>query len=242
MKLAGNLIACFRSSRNCQICSTLGIITLGSQTILAPTTYSASTGILIPRSVSSDHHRPVDRIARMPGFHVRLGSITGVGKKFRQKQVDVRLAVEALDHAIRKNMDSCHLITGDLDFLPLIESLIRFGTWVHLYYDPRSTPKELYTAADRSRPFSLQDYHKFSSSTFQQNYPIPTQVSGFIPQNGDVMMKQGHTKDGQETMFGRRGRECFVWIKARHIGLWYPNENILENYLQQMVCPVEWKS
>jgi hypothetical protein len=65
---------------------------------------------------------------------VRLGSLSGKGNRKRQKKVDVLLAVEALDHAFRKNMAQVCLITGDLDFSPLVESLVKLGTYVTVSY------------------------------------------------------------------------------------------------------------
>lgn len=51
-----------------------------------------------------------DEIQSLEGFHVRLGSLSGSHRKLRQKKVDVLLAVEALDHAVRGNMSrACRL-------------------------------------------------------------------------------------------------------------------------------------
>ena len=62
------------------------------------------------------------KIDDLDGFFVRLGSLTG-RKPRRQKKVDILLAVETLDHAVRRNMDRAILLTGDRDFEPLVNSL-----------------------------------------------------------------------------------------------------------------------
>jgi uncharacterized LabA/DUF88 family protein len=120
-----------------------------------------------------------DQIQALRGFHVRLGSLSGSAKKIRQKKVDVSLAVDALDHAFRKNMAGCYLLAGDLDFAPLVESLVRLGTWVEVVYDPRSAAKELYKAADGSYPLNFNTYYDhFSAGVFQKTCLVPSTTGG----------------------------------------------------------------
>lgn len=78
-----------------------------------------------------------DEIQSYEGFHVRLGSLSGTSRRFRQKEVDILLAVDALDHAFRRNMSEVTLLAGDLDFAPLVEALVRLGVWVEICYDAR---------------------------------------------------------------------------------------------------------
>jgi uncharacterized LabA/DUF88 family protein len=59
-------------------------------------------------------------IRSLPGFHVRLGTLSGTGKRLRQKEVDVQLAVDMLTQAFAKNMNRATLIAGDLDFRPVV--------------------------------------------------------------------------------------------------------------------------
>jgi uncharacterized LabA/DUF88 family protein len=61
-----------------------------------------------------------DRIRSIVGAHVRLGSLAGSSeKRRRQKGVDILLAVDMMNHAIRQNMRRAVLLTGDADFKPL---------------------------------------------------------------------------------------------------------------------------
>ncbi len=94
-------------------------------------------------------------------------------KKLRQKKVDVLLAVEALDHAFRGNMSRAYLIAGDLDFAPLVDSLIRLGTYVHALYSKKSAAKGLYAAADFGQPITFNEAHRWSTPDFRQRHPIP---------------------------------------------------------------------
>jgi uncharacterized LabA/DUF88 family protein len=114
-----------------------------------------------------------EKVQSLPGFHVRLGSLSGSGKKIRQKKVDVLLAVEMLDHAFRKNMTAAFLIAGDGDFTPVVEAVTRLGTWVEVIYDPHGAAKELYSAADRGRPINVLTLWSWSSKEFKARYPLP---------------------------------------------------------------------
>lgn len=100
-----------------------------------------------------------DAIRSLDCFHVALGDLRG--KPRRQKKVDVRLAVDMLTHAHRKNMDTCTLITGDVDFQPLIEELVRVGTFVTIWH-PAHASEDLLQAADRRRPLTAADLFSLS--------------------------------------------------------------------------------
>lgn len=50
----------------------------------------------------------------------------------RSKGVDIALAVELLGNATRKNVDAVLLLSGDGDFVPLVEEVMRHGVTVHL--------------------------------------------------------------------------------------------------------------
>src|SRR5262245_52159773 len=75
----------------------------------------------------------IEKIAGIPNWHVRLGTLSGNaragGRRARrqQKEVDVLLAVDMLNHGFRQNFDRAVLVTGDLDFKPVVESLVQLG-------------------------------------------------------------------------------------------------------------------
>ncbi|MBI3669723.1 MAG: NYN domain-containing protein [Acidobacteria bacterium] len=88
-----------------------------------------------------------ESIQALPGYHVRLGSLSGAARKIRQKKVDVLLAVDVLTHAFQKNMTAACLIAGDLDFEPVVASLIHLGVYVRVMYDRKSIAPDLYRGA-----------------------------------------------------------------------------------------------
>lgn len=115
-------------------------------------------------------------IQRLDGFFVRLGSVTGRRPgKIRQKEVDVLLAVDMLEHSFRKNMDIACLLAGDRDFAPVVDSVVRLGTRVQVFYDPRSATHQLYDAADTAIPLTIDDLWGWGTSRFCSAHPIPTE-------------------------------------------------------------------
>lgn len=94
-------------------------------------------------------------IERETGFHVRSGDTHDGGRRGpRQKKVDVQLAVDALLMASRGLFGRATLMTGDLDFKPLISALVEMGVDVHLTYPEGETSEELIAAADSAAPLS----------------------------------------------------------------------------------------
>jgi uncharacterized LabA/DUF88 family protein len=88
-----------------------------------------------------------DEIGKAGGVIVRYGHLSP-GKKRQQKEVDVLLAVDMLTHSFNKSMDAAVLLTGDRDFRPVVESVVRLGTLVKVAFDPRTGSKHLAHAAD----------------------------------------------------------------------------------------------
>jgi uncharacterized LabA/DUF88 family protein len=56
-------------------------------------------------------------VRAVEGAHVKLGTVTGERRR-QQKQVDILLAVDMMNHAVRQNMRRAVLLTGDQDFKP----------------------------------------------------------------------------------------------------------------------------
>ena len=140
----------------------------------------------------------LDSIQEIVGAHVREGSMTGQ-KQRRQKEVDILLAVEMMNHAICKNMARAVLLAGDRDFRPVVESLVQMGTFVVVVGDKAHMSRELVKAADSSILFAFDDYFELSMPSFQADYPLP--VSHQMGYNDGffegVAVAQGELDDGR---------------------------------------------
>ena len=124
-----------------------------------------------------------DAIDALPGFHVRLGTTSGKAskkRKPRQKQVDIRLAVDALSHAFHKNLVEAVFLTGNLDFKPVVDALVRMGVPSRVDYDERSVAKPLYRAADLAVPITLDRCYRWSTTAYRNSHPLPTVQDGHM--------------------------------------------------------------
>lgn len=77
-----------------------------------------------------------NKLKSINGFHVYEGTARLRDKKKtqEQKEIDIMIAVDMLTHSFHKNMDEATLLTGDLDFKPLIDALVLNGMYVSLWY------------------------------------------------------------------------------------------------------------
>jgi uncharacterized LabA/DUF88 family protein len=114
-----------------------------------------------------------DKLRSINGFHVFLGTTSSEGGRARQKGVDIMIAVHMLTHCFRRNMEKATLLTGDLDFKPLLESLVQDGMDVTLWFDNLSASKDLVYAADSQRELSVLTLLDCASKDFLERNPQP---------------------------------------------------------------------
>lgn len=96
----------------------------------------------------------LDSIDSIKGLHVRRGHLKSGRRKREQKEVDVLLAVDMMEHSFNRVITKAVLISGDRDFRPVVESLVRTGTFVEVRYRLNTGAKELGKAADLMVPLS----------------------------------------------------------------------------------------
>jgi uncharacterized LabA/DUF88 family protein len=118
-----------------------------------------------------------DQLSSLDRFHVYEGDVRRSRSRRgpEQKKIDVMIAVDMLTHSFRRNMQQATLLTGDLDFKPLIDALVQEGMFVSLWFPPDETSKELKSAADQSRRFTVYNVHEAMYEPKQ--FTIPKGVS-----------------------------------------------------------------
>jgi uncharacterized LabA/DUF88 family protein len=186
-----------------------------------------------------------DQIQTFEGFHIRLGSLSGASRRLRQKEVDILLAVDALEHAFHRNMTAVTLLTGDLDFAPLVEALVRLGTWVEILYDSRSVAKRLLEVADKGLTLTLHNYYEWSESKFQASHSIPKQswTPSFSADNPAYRLVKSGNSAGQDVHFYQSGKHYTLQVvtKTQSLLLDHDDATILENYFTFTHGPIVWK-
>ena len=145
----------------------------------------------------SIQQREFNELRTIDGFHVYEGTTKGRGRKVRQKQVDIMIAVQMLMHTIRKNMSKCTLIAGDLDFKPLIDALVQEGMFVTIWSEEKSVSKDLIYASDARRDLGIYELWCNLKKEWLERYPIPYgELMPLKIDNGFKKTKTGKTDKG----------------------------------------------
>lgn len=182
-----------------------------------------------------------EQLDSLPGYHVRLGSLSGAPKKRRQKKVDILLAVEMLEHAFHKNMNRAVLLAGDLDFAPLVDVVTRLGIWVEVSFVQGTAARGLLTAADSRYQLSFSHLYGLSHDTFKKTYPLPQiGYAATNPCEGWTPLKRGIDKDGNEIRLLRRAEYYLLAGKNDSRQTTHMNAEILERYYVAHFGPITW--
>lgn len=186
-----------------------------------------------------------NRIEELNGFFVRLGSLTGQRNR-RQKKVDILLAVEALDHAVRRNMDRAILLTGDRDFEPLVHSLVQLGVGVQIVSEKDHTSKYLRRAADGYVPLSFDNYYKWTIPSLRDRFPIPVRHINMPPPRARV--KEKGLLRGKDVVLQTCDAPPMFYVHANHfyretshLTLESNNEEKLKLYTDLQYGKVYWE-
>lgn len=136
-------------------------------------------------------------IERQKSYHVRTGDVRNRSKKRgnEQKMVDVQLAVDALLMASRGLFSSFSIITGDLDFRPLVVALVDMGIEVEVMYPVGETNDELLSAADIATPLSLEVTQYWIDNIYALSNDFPTlrYTSDIFVDNDDTRLIKWNT-------------------------------------------------
>lgn len=195
-----------------------------------------------------------DQIDKSEGVHVRQGWLSP-GKKRQQKEVDVLLAVDMLTHSFYKNMTKAVLLSGDRDFKPVVEAVVRLGTYVELAYDPRIGSKQLARSVDSERVIDIaalcdwikldkydqRDKHFPNRSIYPNKDHDP--ILDMVPKA--TLLREGDA--GQEKrpvkMYDINGvRYASVQIHPRDFLVsWLPDEQKLIGFLTKLFGEIGWQ-
>lgn len=140
------------------------------------------------------------------GWHVVEGVVKRSGKRARQKEIDILIAVDMLTHTYRRNMHRVAFVAGDQDFRPLVEAVVREGMFIELWYERSSASAELIAAADAHRSLDAYAMYNVLDRRYQKHHPFPERsgqpgksidgatliASGMHPELGNVELYQNN--------------------------------------------------
>jgi uncharacterized LabA/DUF88 family protein len=182
------------------------------------------------------------QVQRYDGFHVRQGTVSQ-GKRKRQKQVDVQLAVDMLTHAFRKNFWHATLVAGDLDFRPLVEELVLLGAHIHVFYARTSVAQELLDTADSVLEMDLWKFWEWSTNEYQRQNPIPTQ-SGNDSSPLTPIVRRGKWGGRIVEQFEQRDATHLFWVHPdqdhHSLSVRFRDPVKLEEFFTSVHGPIVW--
>lgn len=123
-----------------------------------------------PRQEEKEKQRKFDQflynLRKLDRFSVRLGQLKKYYHEdgtpdFEQKGVDVQLAIDALTLTLKNKVNKIILISGDADFVPVIEAIKDEGVEAILYYHESSVHRHLLEACDTKNPITADLIHSF---------------------------------------------------------------------------------
>ena len=122
-----------------------------------------------------DKLRFFNELRDLQGWHVSEG-IARHRRKERQeqKEVDILIAVDMLTHTHRRNMHRLTFLTGDQDFAPLVEAVVREGMYVQLWFPLGHTSQDLKQFADDARPLDAEFLLGMATEHSQRHHALPT--------------------------------------------------------------------
>jgi len=178
-----------------------------------------------------------------PGLHLRLGTLKG-GRRRMQKEVDVLLAVDMLTHGFNRNMTHAILISGDLDFRPVVETLVRSGVFVEVWYEKRTGAKELPGAADFGTEITWETLYRWNTESFKSIHRQPAHKREHQPILHEVYVASGKCQDQNAELIKAPGRGPFILHVERPDGVhWFEHDDrqILERYIAMLYGAIQWK-
>ena len=160
--------------------------------------------------------------------------MTGTARNKRQKQVDILLAVDVMNHAARRNTSAVHLITGDQDFKPLVQALVDMGLYVTVRGDFRHTSMELAEAADYFEPLRLSTYLSWSRKTTQAILEPPSRDQRSRNYHGYELIASGTVGGEPAELYGGIERDFIFRLVTtdEDLNLHHRDQDLLLKYCQ----------
>ncbi len=186
-------------------------------------------------------------VRSLSGFHVRPGSVRP-GKKREQKEVDVSLAVDMMEHGFNGSMSKAVLIAGDVDFRPVVEALVRHGVFVDVWYHANSFAQELPGAADYGHEIRFRQLYSWNTKTFQEAHRIPREYEHAGSAYGDlvkIVLVAGHPVELRRHELGPGHEMLSLWITIAPgdtLRIVDEDEKLIDRYVATQHAPIAWEA
>jgi len=167
------------------------------------------------------------------------------GKRARQKEVDILIAVDMLTHSYRRNMNRVTLLAGDQDFRPLVDALVRDGMFVELCFEPKSASTDLADTADTRKVIDPYVIESWLEESFRKSHAMPKRHVDFspTPDRPHELRRGGVGNDGPVYLYGMEGGFEIVQTTASEghfLHLRHPDQETLLMVHEMTYGSFEW--
>ena len=126
---------------------------------------------------------------------------------------------------------------------PVVESLVRRGVFVEVWYEGKSASAELPWAADYGRNLDFRTLYNWSTARFQNNHALPALYTAHAPVVGDLI-KRGRN-DGREVLLVKYPNvpQSVLHLVSADGERWYEHvdHGVLERYVPLIHGAIEWE-
>jgi len=157
------------------------------------------------------------------GWHVFEGVTKRTGRRAQQKEVDIQIAVDMLTHSYRRNMHQATLLTGDQDFRPLIEAIVRDGMFIDIWFEPATASADLIHAADARREIGVYAIESWLTVEYRRKHPLPQGIIQPKAIEKDAkLIAVGKDANGDVELYQEAGGFVIarVYPSNEHLGHW----------------------
>jgi uncharacterized LabA/DUF88 family protein len=179
-----------------------------------------------------------NHLRSIPGWHVSEGLARHRRReRQQQKEVDILIAVDMLTHTHRKNMHRLTFLSGDQDFAPLLEAVVREGMYVELLYPEGHTAPDLMHFADTATPLNLDALHFAATDAFQRQHTLPVRSFNGTDASAAQPMLSHATHNGEMFAYVWQQNSGEIAIQAanpnshgQYFTVWHQDGKLAQRY------------
>jgi hypothetical protein len=152
-----------------------------------------------------------------------------------------------LTHGFNGNMKTAVLLSGDLDFRPIIEAPVRHGVFVEVWYHRTSIAAELPGAADFGREIRFQQLYSWNTKSFQRKHRVPNDDRRpDASVRSEQVVRTGSLGEHAVELYKAQGERprFFLWINT---GQWESivindeDPDLIDRYVRIQYGPITWQ-
>lgn len=187
------------------------------------------------------------RELRKSDWRVELGFLRN-GKKREQKEVDTLIAVSMVRYAHIGKMSTAILLSGDTDFRPVIEELVRMDVDVKVVGNRNNVSQELMGEATSVQLLSIDDYYRWTKESVKIVKPLEN-IKRYDANSRPTSLPESRLSakkglfNGKDVTLIHEGERLFYLVHNEDNFSWLESENEedLLTFFELKHGKIDWK-